>query len=126
MVVLNGSSITTTLSFTMFAASGSSTQSITVQNEGDENLMISGIHVENDTTVTSGTFSAGGYGTLPLVLAPWSSRTIDVTLRWTGGQSGIEVYTAGSGWIPEQNYLRISSNDSASPEYTVQLSALVF
>lgn len=119
--VLQDSAIVTSVSVDLFSSPGNASETFTIENQGDQNLIISDIHVENDLFVTSGTYSVSGFGTLPVVLTPWDSRQVTVTLNWTGVDGGIEVYTAS----PEQNYIRITSNDPITSEYTVTLSSLV-
>ena len=94
------------------------TQTITVENEGDEDLVISGVTINNDSVFSEGTFSTSFSSA---TLGPWESTEIDVS--YVASALGTDLaYWELFGW--DFNTLHIYSNDPTEPDYVVSLEGI--
>ena len=95
----------------------SASATLTIQNQGDEDLALKDMDYTNDSFSTCGNFSANWGG--PDTLAPWETATID--LSYTASEFCIELAYPTF----DQNMLHIYSDDPAEPDYAIELTASV-
>jgi hypothetical protein len=96
---------------------GPDTRTVTISNTGDEDLVVSGVEVNNDSIFTCGEFTLSGWSgskTLP----PSASTTFDIT--YTTTDACVDV-TLG-----DENTCHIYSNDPAQPDYVISLGGVGF
>lgn len=104
------------LSFTLVTLFGSSaTSTVTLMNDGDQDLDISSVNVSNDFIATCGTFSLKGWNGAK-TLAPGRSTSVDVTWKVTGSCLDVEQSSIG------MNVMEIQTNDPGANPYLVKLS----
>jgi len=89
------------------------TRSIEIWNEGDEDLVVTSVDVENDTLQTDCYYSVKGFSGSKTI-TPWAYDTIDVT------------YTANATCVIDSGTLTIESNDLYEPVYQISLLGSAF
>ena len=87
---------------------------VTVSNNGDRPLSVTGVNVINDPIFTCGTFTRTWSGST--VLAPGSSTSITVT--YTATSECADYVDLDADW----NTMHIISNDPTDPDFTVDLN----
>lgn len=94
------------------------TRTITVQNVGDgeEDLKITDVYVNNDAIFTGGTFTENYSGTS--TLGTYDSMTFNVTFTVT------DTTIEGPDTTSDTNVLHIISNDPYQADYQIQLSGI--
>ncbi len=90
------------------------TRTVTIGNDGDQDLDVSSVTVKNDFLATCGTFSLGGWKGATSV-AP--GRTTAFTISYTASGSCLDV----SQKTIDANVIHILSNDPAEPDYIVEI-----
>jgi len=93
-------------------------QVVTVQNEGDEDLVISGVSVVNDIVFTEGTFSTSFSSA---TLGPYETTEIEVSYVASGLGTDLSYWEL-FGW--DYNTLHIYSNDPEEADYVVALEGI--
>ncbi len=97
---------------------GADTRTVTIGNDGDQDLDISLIDVNNDFIQPCGTFSVGG-GRATSV-AP--GRTTSFTITYKTTDTCLDVPQKSL----DANVVHISSNDLAEPDYVIEVGGLGF
>jgi hypothetical protein len=91
-------------------------RTITVGNDGDEDLIVSDVSVENDIIATCGTFSISGW-TGSKTVAPGKTTSFNVTYRGDANSTCVDISDAALG----SNVLHIISNDPVEDDYVIEL-----
>jgi trimeric autotransporter adhesin len=91
-------------------------KTLTIQNEGDEDLTVSRIEVKNDVVATCGTFTLSS--TAGATLVPWDTLSVDVSYTSTGNCLEVANETFDS------NVIHIYSDDPSETDFIIELGAL--
>lgn len=97
----------------------STSQDVTISNDGDQDLIVGNVTVTNDIFSTCGTYSISGWGASQ-TLAP--GRTANFTVNWRVASTpcaDLDQTTFN------QNIIEITSNDPASPYVIVVTGAAI-
>ncbi len=86
----------------------SDTRSVEIWNEGDEDLVIDSVSVDNEAMQTDCSYSVGGFSGSKTV-TPWSYETIDIT------------FTANATCVLDSGTVTIKSNALYEPTYEISL-----
>lgn len=97
---------------------GADTRTVTIGNDGDQDLDISQVDVNNDFLQPCGTFSIGG-GRATSV-AP--GRTTSFTITYKTTDTCIDVPQKAL----DANVVHITSNDPAEPDYVIEVGGIGF
>jgi hypothetical protein len=92
------------------------TKTLLIQNEGDEDLVISRIEVKNDAIATCGSFSLSS--TAGATLVPWDTMSVEVSYKAT--ETCLEVANTTF----DSNVLHIYNNDPSETDYIIELGAV--
>ena len=103
--------------FFVLVGLGNDDRAVSLQNTGDQPLVIQGITVNNDMFFPEGNFSVSGFSG-PLTLAPGQSSSFSVSYAATS--SGIEMDLS----VMDQNTLHILSNSAQESDYMVVLGGV--
>lgn len=93
------------------------TRTVTIGNDGDEDLVVSGIAVNNDFILTCGNFALGGWGGSETV-APGRETTFTITYKATDPCLDAPVREL------DVNVAHIYSNDPVESDYVIELSGV--
>ena len=91
-------------------------RTITVGNDGDEDLVVSDVSVENDIIATCGTFSLSGW-TGSKTVAPGKTTSFKVTYRGDANSTCVDLSIKDL----DNNVLHIISNDPVEDDYVIEL-----
>jgi hypothetical protein len=100
--------------FFVLVGLGNDERAVSLQNTGDQPLVIQSITVNNDMFFPEGNFSVSGFSG-PLTLAPGQSSSF--TVSYAATSSGIELDLS----VMDQNTLHILSNSAQESDYMVVL-----
>lgn len=84
------------------------TRTVEIWNEGDEDLVVDSVSVENDTLQTDCSYTVKGFSGSKTI-TPWSYETIDIT------------FTAKATCLLDSGTVTIESNGLYEPTYTIDL-----
>ncbi len=101
-----------------FSAFGSEdTRTVTIGNDGDQDLVVSSVNVNNDFIFTCGTFRLAGWGGSETV-APGRQTTFTITYKATETCIDAPVREL------DVNVVHIHSNDPVEKDYVIELSGI--
>jgi hypothetical protein len=100
--------------FSVSALNLADERTVTIENVGDEDLVVSNVSVTNDPIFTCGEFSVSGWGSAE-TLRP--SDTTSFTIAYLASGTCVEAANAGMDW----NILHILSNDPSQGDWMIEL-----
>jgi hypothetical protein len=103
--------------FFVLVGLGNDERPVSLQNTGDQPLVIQNITVNNDMFFPEGNFSVSGFSG-PLTLAPGQSSSFSIS--YGASSSGIELDLS----VMDQNTLHILSNSAQESDYMVVLGGV--